>query len=183
MSKLRHRRGGDRLGAGPAQAALTADPGAQGRTPARTLENFLRPRCRWPLRLGWCRKAGAGLLIARTQLPGGFSGGGLQAAVASLAERPVLADLSPCHGELGVGEALVVLAAADPGRARPHRARARHRAGLILEALHHGGPGCATPDGIATPGLLHGLAGIGHGLLRLGFADQVPSILLLEPGS
>lgn len=129
---------------------------------------------------GWCR-GNAGLLLARTRLTGGYRGEQLAAAVAALTERPVLADLSPCHGELGVGEALVVLAAADPGRTA-HRAR-RHRAGLILEALHHGGPSCATPDGTATPGLLHGLAGIGYGLLRLGFADQVPSILLLEPGS
>jgi lantibiotic modifying enzyme len=26
-----------------------------------------------------------------------------------------------------------------------------------------------------------GLAGIGHGLLRLGFPDRVPSLLLLQP--
>ncbi|HEX4789105.1 MAG TPA: hypothetical protein VH372_11625, partial [Actinospica sp.] len=73
---------------------------------------------------------------------------------------------------------LVVLAAADPGRTA-HRAR-RRRAGLVLDALHHDGPGCATPGGTPTPGLLHGLAGIGYGLLRLGFADRVPSVLLLE---
>jgi lantibiotic modifying enzyme len=32
-----------------------------------------------------------------------------------------------------------------------------------------------------SAGLLNGLAGIGYGLLRLGFAHRVPSILLLEP--
>jgi lantibiotic modifying enzyme len=156
-------------------AAQAGDPAA-ARAAELTLELATSLPAAEP---GWCRGS-AGLLMARTLLPGGYSGSGLQAAVAALAERPVLADLSPCHGELGVGEALTVLAAADPGRAA-HRAR-RHRAGLILEALQHGGPGCATPDGIPTPGLLHGLAGIGHGLLRLGFADQVPSILLLEAG-
>ncbi|NEB92872.1 hypothetical protein, partial [Streptomyces bauhiniae] len=33
---------------------------------------------------------------------------------------------------------------------------------------------------ITTPGLLTGLAGHGLGLLRLGFADLVPSALLLR---
>jgi type 2 lantibiotic biosynthesis protein LanM len=156
-------------------AAVAADPAA-----AQAAGLALEPAAGRPAAdPGWCRGT-AGPLMARTRLPGGLSGSGLDAALTALAERPVLADLSPCHGELGAAEALAVLAAAHPGRAA-HRAR-RHRAGMILEALHRDGPRCATPDGTATPGLLHGLAGIGYGLLRLGFADRVPSILLLEAG-
>ena len=88
-------------------------------------------------------------------------------------------DLSLCHGELGAAEALTVLAAT--GRA-PTAARARHRrAGLVMEALTRFPPRCGTPGGVWTPGLLNGVAGIGYGLLRLGFAHRVPSVLLLEP--
>ncbi|MGW0413846.1 hypothetical protein ACWDZX_21585, partial [Streptomyces collinus] len=42
------------------------------------------------------------------------------------------------------------------------------------------GPQPAAGGGITTPGLLTGLAGHGLGLLRLGFADLVPSALLLR---
>jgi lantibiotic modifying enzyme len=125
---------------------------------------------------GWCSGA-AGLLLARIAPLAEDSG--LDAAVRALAERPVPRDLSACHGELGLAEALTVLAAS--GSKAAYRAR-RHRAGLILDLISRHGPYCGTPGGIATPGLLNGLAGIGYGLLRLGFAERVPSALLLEPG-
>lgn len=114
--------------------------------------------------LGWCTGA-AGLAVA-----GGDPG-------PLLSDRPVLADLSLCHGELGIAEALTVLATRDPAAAT---ARRRH-AGLVLDAYAQHGARCGTPGGVTTPGLLTGLAGIGYGLLRLGFADRVPSVLLLEP--
>lgn len=89
-----------------------------------------------------------------------------------LAERPLMRDLSLCHGELGIAE---VLAATGCETAR------RRHAGLILDAIDRYGPCCGTPDGVPTPGLLTGLAGIGYGLLRLGYPERVPSALLLEP--
>ncbi|WP_460397262.1 hypothetical protein, partial [Actinophytocola sediminis] len=57
----------------------------------------------------------------------------------------------------------------------------RRRAGLVLDAIHRYGPAGGVPREVPTPGLLTGLAGIGYGLLRLGFADRVPSVLLFEP--
>jgi type 2 lantibiotic biosynthesis protein LanM len=127
---------------------------------------------------GWCRGA-AGLLLARARLAEGATTAELQTALHALTARPVLRDLSPCHGELGIAETLSVVAAAEGGRTAR---RARHlRAGLVLGALQRRDRYCATPGGVPTPGLLHGLAGIGYGLLRLGFAEQVPSVLLLEP--
>ncbi|GAA3665370.1 hypothetical protein GCM10022267_59550 [Lentzea roselyniae] len=86
-----------------------------------------------------------------------------------LASREPLRDMSLCHGELGVVEAL---SARHPGAAT-------RRTALLLGALDEHGARCATPGGVPSPGLLTGLAGIGHGLLRQGF--PVPSILLLEP--
>lgn len=124
---------------------------------------------------GWCRGA-AGVVAVRGVRPGDDPA----RITRRFARRPVLRDLSLCHGELGVAEALVVLAAADPDRSVQRVLR--WRAGLVLDAIDRHGPGCGTPDGVATPGLLNGLAGIGYGLLRLGFPTQVPSVLLLEPG-
>jgi len=126
---------------------------------------------------GWCRGA-AGLLLARACL--GEAGlAGSRAASQALAGRPLLHDLSLCHGELGIADCLAVLGrAASDGSAA---AQSRRRAGFILDAVGRHTRYCGTPGGVETPGLLSGLAGIGYGLLRLGFPDRVPSVLLLEP--
>jgi len=96
-------------------------------------------------------------------------------ALRALALAGPLPDDSLCHGELGALEALG--RAADPEL----RAVAAERAAALAEVLAAGPPRYGTPAGVPTPGLLAGLAGIGHGLLRLGFPDRVPSVLFLEP--
>jgi lantibiotic modifying enzyme len=126
---------------------------------------------------GWCHGS-AGLLVARC-LTGEASAPQLRANLLSLSERPVLRDLSLGDGELGIAEALSVLSLAEQVRAPKHVLR--HRAGLLLDALHRHHRYCGTPGGVSTPGLLTGLAGIGYGLLRLGFPEQVPAVLPLEP--
>jgi len=119
----------------------------------------------------WCRGA-AGLAIARgDQDP--------RRAASALLDRPVLRDLSLCHGELGVLEAATVLA--ERTGDRTIAVAARRRAGSVLAALDRYGPTCGTPGSVSTPGLLTGWAGIGYGLLRVGFATRVPSVLLLRP--
>ena len=128
--------------------------------------------------LGWCSGA-SGRLLARTCLPAAAEGLDEEAGI--LAHRPVLADLSLCHGEAGVADVLTVLSAATRSRAA-YRAQ-RHRAGLLLDVATRHTSVCGTPGGVSTPGLLNGLAGIGYGLLRLGFADRVPSALLLQASS
>ncbi|WP_053721737.1 type 2 lanthipeptide synthetase LanM family protein [Saccharothrix sp. NRRL B-16348] len=94
----------------------------------------------------------------------------------ALAVHEPLRDLSLCHGELGVIEALTVLAERGHGLAAAMQTR---RAGLVLGALDQYGARCGTPGGVPSAGLLTGLSGIGYGLLRLGFPEQVPSVLLL----
>ncbi|MEU4442926.1 type 2 lanthipeptide synthetase LanM family protein [Actinosynnema sp. NPDC023926] len=94
----------------------------------------------------------------------------------ALAVHEPLRDLSLCHGELGVVEALTVLAERGHGMAAAMRNR---RAGLVLGTLDQYGARCGTPGGVPSAGLLTGLSGIGYGLLRLGFPEQVPSVLLL----
>ena len=128
---------------------------------------------------GWC-SGSAGLQLAR--LGGPDSAGtpeDLARAVDTIADRPVLRDLSLCHGELGIADVLTVLATTH--RLPAAVSARRRRAGLVLDAIDRYGPTCGTPGGVPTPGLLNGLAGIGYGLLRLGFPDRVPSVLLLEP--
>ena len=90
------------------------------------------------------------------------------------ADRSVLRDMSLCHGELGVLNALLALGGLPA-------AMAERGAAFLLGALERFGPSCALPGGVSGPGLLTGLAGIGYGLLRLGMPEQVPSVLLLEP--
>ncbi|MFG1801345.1 type 2 lanthipeptide synthetase LanM family protein [Micromonospora carbonacea] len=117
---------------------------------------------------GWCAGR-AGVQAARyaagvTDDPTALSG---------FAARPVLRDLSLCHGELGIIEALAVRRGSEAARIR------RRRAGQVVDAIARAGAGCGTPGGVPTPGMLNGLAGIGYGLLRAGFPDEVPSVLLL----
>ncbi|GIJ29894.1 hypothetical protein Vqi01_50560 [Micromonospora qiuiae] len=124
---------------------------------------------------GWCAGE-AGRVLAATVA--GRPAAAVERDLRALTARQVPRDLSLCHGEMGVAEVLTVLAEAG----HPQAARERNRrAGLVLDAIHRHGPICGTPDEMETPGLLTGLAGIGYGLLRVGFAAQVPSVLLLQP--
>jgi lantibiotic modifying enzyme len=124
---------------------------------------------------GWCAgHAGAALAGLRA---GGSAD--LETYLRHSHDRPVLADLSLCHGELGAVEPLLWLAERDDPAIEAVR---RRRAGLVLAAVQQYGPQCGTPRSVPSPGLLTGLAGIGYGLLRLGFHGQIPSVLLLEPG-
>ena len=93
-------------------------------------------------------------------------------AARRFADTAPTADLSLGHGELRALDALTILADAGDDHARQEsRRRARTILGRELR--------CGTPGGVPTPGLRTGLAGIGYGLLRLGFSDQVPSLLPL----
>jgi type 2 lantibiotic biosynthesis protein LanM len=123
---------------------------------------------------GWC-SGSAGNLLAR--LSSGLPTD-LAAYLRTAIERPVLADLSLCHGELGAVEPLIWLAEHDHQAAEAAR---RRRAGLVLAAVQQYGPHCGTPRAVPSPGLLTGLAGIGYGLLRLAFHREVPSALLQQP--
>ncbi|MFD2421828.1 type 2 lanthipeptide synthetase LanM family protein [Amycolatopsis pigmentata] len=118
---------------------------------------------------GWC--SGLSGTIAADLIDGDT------ADIRVLLDRAPRGDLSLRHGELGVLEPLTMLAAAGEETAA---AGCAWRAGFVLAALRDRGACCGTPDSVPTPNLLSGLAGIGYGLLRLGFPKTVPSVLFLE---
>jgi hypothetical protein len=88
-------------------------------------------------------------------------------------DRPAPDD-SLCHGEAGLCE---LLGHSTLPEARPHWIR---RAGALLASVEENDARSGAPDGVPHPGLLTGLAGIGHGLLRAGFPEHVPPVLLLR---
>jgi lantibiotic modifying enzyme len=127
----------------------------------------------------WCAGA-AGLALAEAAAADLGYGVELGRRAAVLATRPPLLDTSLCHGELGVVEAFIELAARG---VEPARRELRGRRAWILGTIDRHAHRCGTPGGVPSPGMMNGLAGIGYGLLRLGFASEVPSVLTLQSGN
>jgi class II lanthipeptide synthase len=132
-----------------------------------------------PFGTGWCDgPSGTALAIAdspeATRVP--TLAALLDGAVAAAATASP-SDHSLCHGQVGALDLSVTAAAS--ARAEPGAVLARAEA--LTATFGRLGPRCATPDAVSSPGLLTGLAGIGFGLLRAGFAGRVPSVLLLRP--
>ncbi|MCX4986475.1 type 2 lanthipeptide synthetase LanM family protein [Streptomyces sp. NBC_00572] len=125
----------------------------------------------------WCRGE-AGVALAVLDAPGALDDPQLAAwartTVERLGQNGPAPDDSLCHGEAGVCELLGHTALPE---ARPHWIR---RAGALLASVEEHGARSGAPDGVPHPGLLTGLSGIGHGLLRAGFPERVPSLLLLR---
>jgi len=103
--------------------------------------------------------------------------GDLDYCVRLLAAPAPMYDLSLYQGVLGMLEPLLALAHRGHEAAREALTR---RAGGVLGLIEQHGAQCATPENVPSPGLLTGLSGIGYGLLRLGFPQAVPSVVLLE---
>ncbi|WP_370024618.1 type 2 lanthipeptide synthetase LanM [Planotetraspora sp. GP83] len=122
--------------------------------------------------LSWCQGVPGALLACADGGP--YDWGDVLAGIGDA--RP-LATHDLCHGELGRIELLTTLA----GHGHPEARNVMNRyAGFLLASLERFGPRCGTPNQVSTPGLLSGLAGIGHGLLRLADPGQIPPLLLLR---
>jgi lantibiotic modifying enzyme len=97
------------------------------------------------------------------------------------------ADVSPCHGLGAAAEFLGELApeqrAALDRHDRPEGVDALSR--FVQRGVEHGARGTPWPCGVLgggeAPGLMLGLAGIGHTFLRLAVPEQVDSVLCLGP--
>ncbi|WP_411079157.1 type 2 lanthipeptide synthetase LanM family protein [Streptomyces sp. cmx-18-6] len=172
--------GGFAEGAAGIGWALLRFAGAGGGEPYRTAGLRALRRATVDVTGGraWCEGA-AGVALAVADSPDALADPdltGWPAAVSgALADSDPLADDSLCHGELGLLE-LLGHSTLDGDRTPWVR-----RAGTLLAAADRAGPRCGTPGHVPHPGLLTGLSGIGHGLLRAGFPDRIGSALLLNP--
>jgi len=81
-----------------------------------------------------------------------------------------------CHGDLGNLETLLLAGLAGDRR---WATEVERLSAVILESFERVGWQCGVPEGVETPGLMIGLAGIGFGLLRLAEPERVPSVLAL----
>jgi lantibiotic modifying enzyme len=86
-----------------------------------------------------------------------------------------------CHGELGNAE--VRLQAARVLDRPDLLGQARQRVLDIVADVGTTGWRCGLALDVQTPGLMHGMAGIGYGLLRLTDPDRVAVVLTLQPGT
>ena len=86
---------------------------------------------------------------------------------------------SLCHGDMGNLD-LVLTAARRFPNPDLQTSLERHISALLDSADRQGWI-TGVPQGVETPGLMIGLAGIGYELLRLAAPEQVPSVLLLAP--
>ncbi|MBD3577955.1 type 2 lantipeptide synthetase LanM family protein [Streptomyces sp. KD18] len=155
---------------------------------ARAGRALLRPAVEEVLRrpdgLGWYEGL-AGTVLAAADVPAPHGGpllpaGALDRCAALLGAASECPDLSLRRGLLGPLELLGLPACR--GHAGAAAALGR-RAGEALARLEDHGRRCGTPDHVPSPGFLTGLSGIGYALLRLGFPQAVPSVLLLEPAA
>ncbi|WP_023591207.1 type 2 lanthipeptide synthetase LanM family protein [Streptomyces thermolilacinus] len=127
--------------------------------------------------LGWYAGLTGTALAALDALPPADTAGHADRWVRRLDGAAPAADLSLRHGSPGSLELLAALAERGHDRARDALTR---RTGEVLGGLEQYGHRCGTPGHVPSPGLLTGLSGIGHQLLRLAHLDEVPSVLLLD---
>ncbi|MFI9116024.1 type 2 lanthipeptide synthetase LanM family protein [Streptomyces venezuelae] len=173
------RTAGTTAGAGPAPGAGGGHGGAPGRAGESAAEGGVREGevPGGDRGSAWCR-GDAGIALAVLDAPGALDDPHLAAwarrTVEELGRGGPAPDDSLCHGEAGLCELLGH--GALPG-ARPHWLR---RAGALLASVEENEARSGAPEGVPHPGLLTGLSGIGHGLLRAGFPERVPSLLLLR---
>ncbi|MES4905859.1 MULTISPECIES: type 2 lanthipeptide synthetase LanM family protein [unclassified Streptomyces] len=141
-----------------------------------------------PFRSLWCHGA-AGIAMSRLDLIGRPGAAGREEELAAQAMAALRLDGagphrltgrgsdSMCHGDLGNLE--LVLLAERSGRCEP--GVLMRLLGQKLDEAGQRGWVCGSPTRSETPGLLTGLSGVGHQLLRFACPDQVPSVLLLHP--
>ncbi|MFE0461161.1 type 2 lanthipeptide synthetase LanM family protein [Kitasatospora sp. NPDC058965] len=125
----------------------------------------------------WCHGA-AGIALARVELAELLDSDVLRKerdiALETVVRHGFGLNFSLCHGDLGNLEPLLLAG-------EPWRTAGLRQAGSTLDALDRRGWVCGLPHGAHSPSLFVGLAGIGHGLLRLVAPQDVPALLALHP--
>jgi type 2 lantibiotic biosynthesis protein LanM len=146
---------------------------APGTTPTSTEGRFMAM---------WCHGASGialGRLLSLRHLDGPEVRAELATALGTTLRGGFGGNHCLCHGDVGNLEVLH-LAGEALGEPRWTQA-ALERAAIVLREGREDGWRCGLPRRSESPGMLMGLAGIGHGLLRLSAPERVPSVLSLQP--
>ncbi|GAA4894816.1 type 2 lantibiotic biosynthesis protein LanM [Stackebrandtia albiflava] len=133
----------------------------------------------------WCHGA-TGILLARLGLRDLVGDeavtGDVAHALTDMRRRGLGLSHSLCHGDAGTIDAMLT-AGIVLDRADLREEAARHAAAM-LRTTDTQGYVCGLPFGQTAPSLMVGLAGIGHGFLRVADPHTVPSVLTLAvPGA
>ncbi len=134
--------------------------------------------------LAWCHGA-PGIGLARLESLRFIDDQAIRAEIDS-ALRATLAggfgwNHSLCHGDMGNLETLLTAAQllTDPR----YKEWVQRITAVLLDSIDKQGWVAGVPQGVETPGLMTGIAGIGYAMLRLASPEQIPSVLLLAPPS
>lgn len=160
----------------------TLDPTRENWPDFRVLDEPKSRPLAAPVMWAWCHGApGIGLarLAATAHVDHAEVANDLVLALESTARNAFGTNDCLCHGDLGNLEPLI--RAREVGYRGDWESTLETQAARLVSRLVRGEWRCGIPGAVETPGLMMGLAGIGYGLLRLGAADRVPSILTLEP--
>lgn len=127
----------------------------------------------------WCHgSVGIGLAAADLARRGWDSPDGLVRLAAEATSRHELRwNHSLCHGDMGCWELTGVAQASGCAPAGTSRQLLEAR---IVGSLERNGPVSGLLRDTFTPGLLHGLGGVGYQLLRMHPGCDLPSVLTLE---
>jgi lantibiotic modifying enzyme len=144
----------------------------------------------WGCSLAWCHGApGIALSRARAFRLTGSEEARREAAVAiattgrGVSQALALpgTDFSLCHGLAGNAECAAVASRALGDGTGTGADLDLARFGIERYHADRAPWPCGVPGGGESPGLMLGLAGIGHFYLRLALPDRVPSVLLVPP--
>ncbi len=130
----------------------------------------------------WCHGApGIGLsrLCSLRHVNDARLNGEIDVALSSTFAQGFGSNHTLCHGNLGNAE--ILLHAAEILHQPAWRVKANQTVAAVLESIRENGWICGNPLGVESPGLMTGLAGIGHAFLRFADPARIPSVLSLEP--
>lgn len=156
------------------QATLARMPGAAERQTMGEEE--------YPYIIAWCHGA-PGIGLARLASLEYGDDPAIRAEIEAATRTTLSAGFggnhSLCHGDLGNLDLLLGVARRFP---EPHlQTLLEQLTSALLDSIDRQGWVTGVPQGIETPGLMVGLAGIGYELLRLARPERIPSVLLLAP--
>jgi type 2 lantibiotic biosynthesis protein LanM len=136
----------------------------------------------YPYIIAWCHGA-AGIGLARLASLDFVDDPAIRAEIEAATRTTLAAGFGGnhalCHGDLGNLDLILGVVQRFP---EPHlQTLLAQLTSALLDSIDRQGWITGVPQGIETPGLMVGLAGIGYELLRLAMPERVPSILLLAP--